>query len=156
MASSVFIMNDTIYQTPEGKLSGETMPASRTGKILAIIGSIFLLAIPISVVTFVLKMVLIFEEITNSGNGDPQLLAGSISSALVPIVLGLVASLPGIFLLILSVSIFNYRRPWVFWVSLGTCLLCLLVFPIGTLLAIILLTLLLVKRRSFFVKYVHT
>ena len=122
---------------------------SATGKYLAVFGSILLLAVPASVIIFVVNMFFLFQETTLHGAGDTQNMADGISSALVPVVLGLFLVIPGLVCLVISLAVFKYYRPWVYWVSLTASILGLLMIPFGTVLALITLIILVVKRSSF-------
>ena len=79
-------------------------------------------------------------------------MAGGISEALISTVLGLVVALPGAVLLVISILFFKHRRPWVFQVSIAAAVLTLLLFPIGTIVAIIILVKLLKNRDSYFLR----
>ena len=122
---------------------------SSTGKYLAISGSVLLLAVPISVVMFAVNMFFLFQETTLYGAGDTQRMADGISNALIPVVLGLVLVVSGLICLVVSLSIFKYYKPWVYRVSLFASILGLLMIPIGTILALIVITTLIVKRKKF-------
>lgn len=122
---------------------------SRTGKHLAIMGAVFLLAVPTSVIMFAVNMFFLFQETTLYGEGDTQRMADGISTALVPVVLGLVFVVPGLICLVISMSVFKYYKPWVYWVSLTAGILSLLMIPIGTIIAIIAIIILILKRKNF-------
>ncbi len=122
---------------------------SSAGKYLAISGSALLLAVPVSVIMFATNMFFLFQETTLYGSGDTQIMADGISKALVPVVLGLVLVVPGLICLVVSLAVFKYYKPWVYKVSLIASILGLLMIPIGTILALIVIITLIAKRKKF-------
>ena len=143
-------MSNLNYQSSESNLLPDSTQSSSVGVWLAIIGSLLLLSLPIGFISTITFMFQAFQDITTQGTGDPKLMAGGISSALVSIIVGLVVALPGAILLCVSIVFFEYRRPWVFFVSFIGALITLFMFPIGTIISIIILIMLFRKKSSFF------
>ena len=144
-------MTKNLYQTPESWTRIEEQPqTSVAGKWLALLGSILLLGLPIGILDTILSMIETFQSITLYGSGDPKVMAGGISEALISTVLGLVVALPGAVLLAISILFFKHRRPWIFRLSIAAAAFTLLLFPIGTIVAIVILVKLLKNRDSYF------
>ncbi len=119
------------------------------GKWLAIIGSSFLLALPVGLIVTIISMVEGYNTIVAEGSGDPKLMAGIISTSLVTSIIGLIFTLPGALLLCISILVFKYRVKWVYYVSLLASILVLLMLPIGTIISLALLSILILKRSQF-------
>jgi hypothetical protein len=116
------------------------------GKYIAILGFLFLLALPWAVANTVYSMYSAFAQITLFGTGDSK---AEITSSWVSTAIGLILFVPGFFLLLVSVIALNYRKNWVFWAMLISSILLLIIFPIGTLLGLVGLTVLFLERKSF-------
>lgn len=97
-----------------------------------------------------MKLAEVFAGMDAHAGGDSKFLAGAISEALVPLVVGFIGCLPGVVCLFVSIVLFRYRSPWVYWISLLSGLLGLFLFPIGTLLSVVMLILLVMNRKQFF------
>ena len=144
-------MAENIYQAPESStLVDELRPTSLAGKWLALIGSVLLLGLPIGIISTVISMIETFQSITLYGDGYPKVMAGGISQALISTVLGVIVALPGAFLVSLSILVFRHRRPWVYRVSVLASVFTFLLFPVGTLIAIIILVRLIRNKQSYF------
>ncbi|MBV1911236.1 MAG: MotA/TolQ/ExbB proton channel family protein [Kangiellaceae bacterium] len=144
-------MQENIYQSPNSRVSvNERQQTSIAGKWLAIVGSIFLLGLPIGVLSTIISMIELFQSITLYGEGDPKVMAGGISQALISTVLGVVVALPGAVLLAISILFFKHRKPWVYRVSIVAAIFTLLMFPIGTIVAIIILVKIIRNKDSYF------
>jgi len=97
-------MNDTIYQTPDSEIiMKDQLQTSIVGKWLALLGALLLLALPIGLVSSIVSMIEVFQTITLTGAGDPKVMAGEISHALISTILGLVLAFPGALLLATSI-----------------------------------------------------
>jgi MotA/TolQ/ExbB proton channel family protein len=144
-------MTENIYQAPESStLIDEVRPTSLAGKWLALIGSLLLLGLPIGIISTILSTIELFQSITLYGAGDSKVMAAGISDALISTVLGTVVALPGAFLVSLSILVFRHRRPWVYRVSIMASIFTFLLFPVGTLIAIIILVRLIRNKQSYF------
>ncbi len=142
-----------MYQTPKSEVIAEDQQqTSVVGKWLALLGALFVLALPIGMILTIFSMTEIFQTITLTDSGDPKVMAGGISQALVSTVLGVVIALPGVILLAISVLIFKHRRPWVYRVSLISAIFALLLFPIGTIIAIVILINLVKNKTNYFLE----
>lgn len=139
------------YKPPksDGDLS-KKQETSEIGKYLALIGSLFVMALPIGLVTSIISMSLTFQEITLTGSGDAEVMSEAMASALVYTVLGIVFSLVGAITMAVSIVFFNHRKPWVYRVSLTASIFTLLLFPVGTVVAIIILIVLIRNKTNFY------
>ena len=137
---------EKVELTAESEIPRSTILA----KWLAIIGALFLIFPPIGFISTVIAMIDSFEELKLSGVGDPKLIAGVISTALVTSVLTLIAGTPGALLLFISIVFFKYRKPWVYRALLVTSFLTIILFPIGTVIAVVMLIILFKNRQKFF------
>lgn len=122
------------------------------GKWLAILGALLLCALPIGILTSFASLISAFHKVNEYGASNPEMMATEISSALVATVLGLLISFPGIIVVFLSITIFKYREKWIYWVSVFSLILVMLHIPIGTVLGLIMLGVLIVKRNLFLAK----
>jgi len=123
---------------------------SQIGKWLAISGSILLLSVPIGLLFTAFDLYQDFNEITLYGTGDTENMKKMLSSALVNTVLGLLFALPSAILICIAIVIFNYRSKRIFYISIITSILTILMYPYGTTVAIITLIFIIIKRREFF------
>nr|WP_136250603.1 hypothetical protein [Ningiella ruwaisensis] len=119
------------------------------GKYVAVFGVVFLLALPWGVTNTFYVFYILFHEASLTGTGDPKLVAGGLSSALITTVLSLVLCVPGLLLLLISITVFRYRPNWLYWVTLISSLLLLLMIPIGSILGLVVLITVVLKRKSF-------
>jgi biopolymer transport protein ExbB len=84
------------------------------GKYIAIVGVLLLFTLPLGVVNTFYSIFLLFNEVQINGTGDPKLMAGGLSSALVSTVQGLILCVPGLFLLLISITALRYRPKWAY------------------------------------------
>jgi hypothetical protein len=119
------------------------------GKYIAIVGVLLLFTLPLGVVSTFYSIFLLFNEVQINGTGDPKLMAGGLSSALVSTVQGLILCVPGLFLLLISITALRYRPKWAYWVTVVYSILLLFMFPIGSILGIAGLITIILKRHSF-------
>lgn len=119
------------------------------GKYIGIAGALLLLILPLGVFNTLYSVFLLLSEFPVNGTGDPKLMAGGLSAVLVTTIQGLILCVPGLLLLLISVTALRYRSKWVYWVIVMYSFLLLFMFPIGSLLGIIGLTTVILKRKSF-------
>lgn len=144
-------MSGNLYKSPEAMVIADNqVQTSVVGKWLALVGALLLLGLPIGLISTVVSMIDTFQSISLTGSGDPKVMAGGISQALVSTVLGLVFAIPGAALLAISILFFKHRRPWVYKVAFTSSILTLFLFPIGTILAILILISLMRNKRNYF------
>ncbi|MGQ8363836.1 MotA/TolQ/ExbB proton channel family protein [Glaciecola sp. 1036] len=122
------------------------------GKYVAILGVVFLLALPWGIANTFYAIYNLFQEITVAGTGDPKLMAAGLSSALVTTVLGLVMCFPGLVLLLIAITVCRYRPYWLFWITLTSSTLLVFMIPIGSILGLIGLIIIVLKRKHFYPK----
>ncbi len=142
-------MEQTIYNPPTSKIVVSQAKREQLGKVLALVGCILQLALVIGIIIFIVDMVIAFQEITLYGSGDPKVMAGMISTALISGVLGSVVAFPGLLINILGLSISSYSAPWLFRFLITSSIFWFLVFPIGTLFGVVLLVVTLKKRKIY-------
>jgi hypothetical protein len=119
------------------------------GKYVAILG-LFLFWAPLwGIVDSYLIMSSSFQEITLFGANEPKISQEKMSSAAFSTVIGFFLVLVALCLLIFSVVGLNYRAKWVYWALIMYSTLLLFIFPVGTLLGIIVLVTLVFSRKKF-------
>ena len=119
------------------------------GKYVAILGVIIFWAPLWGIVDSYLIMSSSFQEITLFGANEPKISQEKMSSAAFSTVIGFFLVLVALCLLILSVVGLNYRAKWVYWALIIYSTLLLFIFPVGTLLGIIVLVTLAFSRKKF-------
>ena len=145
-------MSDNNYLPPESELTiADVQPrTSFMGKWLALLGTLLLFCFPIGLISTIISIIGIFQDIKLDGVGDPKLIVEEISSALVSTLLGLVTALPGAILLCISITFFKHRQPWVYRASFVSAIVTLILFPIGTAVAIVIFVVLNKNKQEFF------
>jgi len=129
-----------IYAPPQNPEPAPPPPKlSALGKWLAIIGACMQVGTPIGLITTVIGMRRAFSVLGSSGVGDPTQLSAAIGDTLISTAIGLSVGLIGVILIAVSVLAFHFRTPWIFWVSIIVSIFFLLVFPIGTIMGIVIL-----------------
>ena len=119
------------------------------GKYVAISGVALLLVLPWEVANTIYSFYILFHDVSLTGTGDPRVMAGGLSSALVSTILGLVLCVPGLALLLVAITALRYRPNWLFWVTLMNSILLLFMVPIGSILGLVGLIVVVLKRKSF-------
>lgn len=119
------------------------------GKYVAILGVIIFWAPLWGIVDSYLIMSSSFQEITLFGANEPKVSQEKMSSAAFSTVIGFFLVLVALCLLIFSVVGLNYRAKWVYWALTMYSTLLLFIFPVGTLLGIIVLVTLAFSRKKF-------
>ena len=142
-------MVENIYKSPESEilLKNQKLKRYSLGKNLAIISSIIQLAVVAGFLKFAAEMFLSFQSINLYGTGDPKIMAGAISSAMIPMIIGCVLGLPGFIMSITTYFISAYRSKWFFRYSITLSVFWILSFPVGTLFGIILMVVAIIKRK---------
>ena len=108
----------------------------RLGLLLAIVGALLSLMLPIGIIKFVINMIELFNSVEF---GDPKIMAGQLSIILVDVALGLIMIVPGAAFIALSITICRFRRPWIYRVAIYAGILSLIIVPIGTVFGIVIL-----------------
>ena len=140
------VMNETVYATPSSNLN--TADKILKGKKIAILGSILQIPLFIGTIATIVGFIVTFQAVTIYGAGDPKLMAGGISSALVSLILGSLVSLPGYIVTLYVVVKTSYREKWFIIFNILAAIFWLLFVPIGTVLGIVYITLLILKCKS--------
>ena len=142
-------MEQTIYNPPTSEIVSPQVKREKLGKALSIVGCILQLVLVFGILMFIVDMVIAFQEITLYGSGDPKVMAGMISEALISVVLGGVVAFPGLLLNILALFVSSYNATWLFRFLITSSIFWMLVFPIGTLFGVALLVIALRKRKVY-------
>ncbi|MCG7544692.1 hypothetical protein MHM93_10920 [Pseudoalteromonas sp. MM17-2] len=119
------------------------------GKYLAIFGLMLFWAPLWGVIDSYLIMSSSFQEITLFGANEPKTSQEEMSAAALSTVIGILLFLFAICLLTFTVVGLNYRAKWFFWALIVHSMLLLLLFPLGTVLGIIVLAALVMGRKRF-------
>lgn len=144
-------MSDNPYNGPKADVEVQsTVHKSTRGEFFVAVGAIALLALPIGLISTIFEMFKVFELIPLSGSGDPKVMAGAISQALISTFLGFLLSTCGALFLFFTISFSGYRRPWVYRICKVYALLSLLVFPVGTVIGIVTLLVLRKNKARYF------
>ena len=126
-------------------------PVGSSGaRAFAIIGLALQSAILFGIAQFAVQMIDTFREITASGNSDPQVMATGIGQALIPVVLWGALGTVGLLTTLVTAMASTYRARWFFRSSLVFASIYFLFYPpIGSLIAIVLIVFLIVRRKEF-------
>lgn len=111
-----------------------SVPAtSSIGKLLAVIGSVFLFAPVAGLAITLWAMTRAFRNLSDSGPHDNMgVLSDAASDAMLSTTVGLLMWFSGVLLVYLAVSSFNYTPPWLYKTLIGASVIALPFFPIGT------------------------
>ena len=127
-----------------------TSSNSFAGKWLAILGVMLVCCFPIGVISTIISLIEVFEAIKLAGVDDTKMISDGMSSALVDTVLGLVTAGLGAILLCISISFFKHRQRWVYRASFTSAIITLILFPLGTTIAIVIFVVLHRNKQQFF------
>ena len=119
------------------------------GKYVAVLGLLLFWAPLWGIVDSYLIMSSSFQEITLFGASEPEISQEEMSSAVWSTVIGFFIFLVALCLLTFSVVGLNYRTKWLFWALTIYSTLLLFMFPVGTLLGIVVLATLVLTRNKF-------
>jgi len=132
--------SEEFYATPEAPVAHTNLVKRELlGKVLAYLGVALQIPLIAGIGIFIAKMVMSFEEISLHGNGDTELMARALSSALVSVVIGLAVGIPGYLLNIVGYLVSEFRSNYVNKFLLTLSVIWILLFPVGTVLAIVFL-----------------
>ena len=90
------------------------------------------------------------DRIVDEAQGDPSIVSGHISQALVPVVLSVVIGMAGFLVAICAAGLGSYRARWFFWAMVVVAVIYSPAVPAGTLLAVVCGTVLYRKYTEFF------
>jgi hypothetical protein len=139
-----------VYTAPQSELGSEELMPKRVklGKVLSYLSLASLLPI-VGIAIAIYQMIGVFQDVTLSGNGDPELMAGGISQSLVPMLLSMIAALPSILCIFLVLFLTTYRSKVFYRLWVLASIVLIVAFPIGTLFGLILGITLFIKRKEF-------
>lgn len=120
--------------------SGKNLP-----RVFALIGTGVQCLVLVGLAVTVYRLVRVFLFIMETGNDDPQMLAGMMSAALVPTMLGLIVGVAGTIISFVTALVTRYRARWFFWWSL-----CFSIVYVFSLVGLPFLVYLLIIRKQFF------
>ena len=130
--------SENLYATPEAPVTHINLIRRESlGKNIAWIGVLLQIPLIAGFGIFIAKMVISFEEITLQSNGDTEIMVGALSEAMVSMILGLVVAIPGYIINIVGYFVSDFRSNYVNRFLIAISVLWLLLFPVGTVLAII-------------------
>lgn len=142
-------MTNDIYSPPVAEPLPATPIDRKRGRALAILGLVLLAGTLVGLIITVISMVGAFGTLSESGQADPSKLAGDISASLVATVIGSCVALVGGVLC--SIAIFGQgnRERWFLGNGMALAVLNLLVFPIGTVVGVVLIIGFVMRWREF-------
>ena len=98
----------------------------------------------------VISMVTAFNKISEpEADGAAEAIAADISLALNTTAIGFIVALGGLALMLIALFSCRYRAPWFFWFMAIYSVLCLLAFPVGTVIGIIVLVHIIPRKEEF-------
>ena|SRR6266853_6153541 len=122
------------------------------GRRLALIGAFLQLGTPIGMVGTAIGMLHAFKTLeSSSGTADPQRLSANIGEVLIATAIGASLSFIGMVLICIALFASRYRAPWLFWFLVIYGGILLFVFPLGTVIGIIILIFCFIQRQEFLV-----
>lgn len=145
-------MKNDIYAAPMGEIKQNEVTGkkpSELSKALVWIGIALQALLFVGLYMFIAGMVQTFQTLQLYGTGDPQLMAGGISQALVPLLLCLIPVTVGFLMSLITLMNSNYRSKKVFKVEMLFSFFYLLYIPVGTAIGIVFMVYLFKKRKEF-------
>jgi MotA/TolQ/ExbB proton channel family len=124
---------------------------SKPGRKLAIVGAYLQIGLVLGLIGTVIGMMKAFNELGQSGIGDPGQLAASINIMLHATAVGVAFGLTGLILVCIAAFHYDYRTPWVFAFLVIYGVLFCLHFPFGTAIGSVLLFTCINRRQQFFI-----
>lgn len=121
------------------------------GKVLSFLGLISLLSL-LGLYQSGKLLIEGLDSITLNGVGDPKVMAGHISRALVPMLSWLVFSFPGFIFIYLSIFLSGYRVKAYFYIWCLVAFVLIISIPFGSAFGLILAVTLYIKRKEFLIK----
>ena len=124
----------------------------KKGRKLALWGAWLQLGPVFGVLGTVIGMIGAFgqmSEFDQNNQGSAEALAKNVSLALNTTAIGIIAGLIGLVLLLVALFSSKYRAPWFFWFMAIYSGLCLLAFPVGTVIGIVVLVHIIPRKEEF-------
>lgn len=142
-------MGEEIYKTPMAEPLPEPPIDPKRGRMMAIVGLVFLGLPVVAFIVSLIFMSMAFGVLAKTGEADPAALADSISGALIGSSLGMVGGIIGG--VICGLALFGrgnrerWFRVWVLVISV----LALVVVPVGTIVGVVMIVGVIMKWREF-------
>jgi len=133
---------------PPSSDSSTFLPVSKTGHRLALLGVLLQIFPVIGIIWSVIKMKAAMTDPGHAGQ-DVGALAAHIGTIVLATCIALSGALLGLVFLAVALLKYRYRTPWSFWFLVIYGALSLFVFPIGTVIGVLLLTYALTKKPEF-------
>lgn len=124
----------------------------KKGKSLALIGALLQFGLVFGLLGTVIGMLGAFNEIKEhkiEEENSTEALAESISLALNTTALGILTALAGMVMVLIALFAYRYRAPWFFWFLTLFSILVILLFPIGTVVGIVVLVYIMPRKKEF-------
>ncbi len=131
----------------------------KKGKSLALIGALLQFGLVFGLLGTVIGMLGAFKEIKEhkiEEENSTEALAESISLALNTSALGILTALAGIVMVLIALFAYQYRAPWFFWFLTLFSIMVILLFPIGTVVGIVVLVYIMPRKKEFWCEPVET
>ena len=139
-----------VYAPPDKPVSQSQSASQTLSKFFSIAGvAVAILPVPFFLVA-IFTMLLDADRILDEAQGDPSIVSGHISQALVPVVVSVVVGMAGFLAAICAAGLGSYRARWFFWAMVVVAVIYTPAVPLGTLLAIVCGTVLYRKYTEFF------
>ena len=142
-------MTDGIYSPPVADPLPLAPIDRKRGRMLAIWGLVFLAGTLVGLVMTVISMVNAFGTLAESGQADPTQLAGDISASLVATLIGSCVALVGGVLCGIAIFGQGNRERWFIGNGMALAFLNLFVFPVGTVVGVVLFIGFIMRWREF-------
>ncbi|WMS85763.1 MotA/TolQ/ExbB proton channel family protein [Pleionea litopenaei] len=140
-------MSVEVYLPPTVEADMPAVKREKLGKTLSIIAVILQIGIIGGLTTSLILMLQLFQSITLNGSGDAGRMSMGLSGALVPLLLGMIVALPGLFIASIALFVSSYRSKYTnIYFTISGIFWCLAI-PVGTLFGLIFLVILIIKWR---------
>ena len=144
----------TRQTNPSGWVPGlfVTERKMKKGRKLALWGAWLQLGPVFGILGTVIGMIGAFGQMSafeQNNQGSAEALAKDVSLALNTTAMGIIAGLIGFVLLLVALFSSKYRAPWFFWFMAIYSGLCLLAFPVGTVIGIVVLVHIIPRKEEF-------
>ena len=136
-------MDSNLFTPPQSDISKE-LKRITLGKVCSVLSLMMLFCI-LGLSKTLYELYELFQGVVLSGIGDPKLMAGSISKALVYMVASLFIAVPGFFFALIAIYLSSYRSRLIFKIWIFSSVALILCIPFGTVFGLVLF----LKRVSF-------
>ncbi|TLU61090.1 MotA/TolQ/ExbB proton channel family protein [Thalassotalea litorea] len=144
-------MESNVFAPPKSEPSEEIKNEDRNvtlGKVCALISILMMFSL-YGFMSAIWQLFEVFQNITLTGTGDPKVMAGNISQALVPTVTSLFFSVPAILFALFSIYFSSYRSSTIYKLWSLSAVVLVISFPFGTAFGFLFGLILFFKRNQF-------